>query len=400
MKKLFFGLLIISIGAFSFCKQNDQLTVRQKVKDFEYLYQTLKDNYPYFGAAKRQMGLDWLAEKENFLNKIKKTKNDREYILTLDSILRKLHDGHLDLLFVRAWQGGIKQYKMIAETDPEYEKWVSTLENPDARPLYWQQILNQSRTEQLTTSEQQPRRNPIPAYRDSIISKDKIGIMRIRSFSYSNITRDSGFIAPFLNKICDFDNLIIDIQNNGGGASLYWKNNIARKLIQNTVKFPVSFAVKAGSVNKYFDPEYFKNSTIIQKSTDHQKIPAEFFDGTYYLRTETDSVVPDHPIPFKGKIYLLVDGAVFSSSEEFAYFCKTTRFATIAGTRTGGDGIGNDPVIIVLPESGIIVRFPVLAGFNSDGSLNVEERTVPDIPLKGGNADERLRELIEYIKKK
>ena len=86
---------------------------------------------------------------------------------------------------------------------------------------------------------------------------------------------------------------------------------------------------------------------------------------------------------FNGKIYLLVDGEVFSSSETFAYFSKATKFATIIGERTGGDGIGTDPLITTLPNSGISIRYTGEMGLNIDGSANEEMRTKPDFEIKG-----------------
>jgi len=41
---------------------------------------------------------------------------------------------------------------------------------------------------------------------------------------------------------------------------------------------------------------------------------------------------------FNGKIWVLTNPKVYSSSENFIMFCKNTGFATLVGTSTGGDG--------------------------------------------------------------
>ncbi len=87
---------------------------------------------------------------------------------------------------------------------------------------------------------------------------------------------------------------------------------------------------------------------------------------------------------FAGKIWLLVDEYVYSSSEAFTVFCKDTGFATIVGSPTGGDGIGIDPVFLVLPNSGLIVRYSALFGLNPDGSSNEEFGTTPDLLSPAG----------------
>ena len=77
--------------------------------------------------------------------------------------------------------------------------------------------------------------------------------------------------------------------------------------------------------------------------------------------------------------WVLIDGGVYSSADKFACFCRSTGWATLVGTRTSGDGMGATPVLILLPESGLLVRFSVMAGENPDGSINAAAGTAPDL---------------------
>ena len=65
--------------------------------------------------------------------------------------------------------------------------------------------------------------------------------------------------------------------------------------------------------------------------------------------------------------------------ESFAAFSKETKWATLVGTTTGGDGIGMTPAVASLPNSGLVFRFPMSMGINSDGTINEETHTKPDI---------------------
>ncbi len=58
------------------------------------------------------------------------------------------------------------------------------------------------------------------------------------------------------------------------------------------------------------------------------------------------------PIGFDGKIYLIVNNKVYSAAESFASFCKDSDFATLVGGTTGKDGIGTNPLVFSLPNSG------------------------------------------------
>jgi Periplasmic protease len=110
-----------------------------------------------------------------------------------------------------------------------------------------------------------------------------------------------------------------------------------------------------------------------------KNLPPELKEDFKYYVDSNISYEPKNSIGFNGKIYLIVDSGVFSSAEAFAVFAKDTGFATLVGDKTGGDGIGFDPAVCTLPNSGYIFRFPLEMGLTSDGTSNFEHKTEPDI---------------------
>ena len=66
------GFLIIALFFLlnQLYSQENQLTKQQKVNDFLYAYNILKDNYPFFGVCKRTNGFDWLSRKNEFIDKV------------------------------------------------------------------------------------------------------------------------------------------------------------------------------------------------------------------------------------------------------------------------------------------------------------------------------------------
>ncbi|WP_333862852.1 S41 family peptidase [Chitinophaga sp.] len=273
--------------------------------------------------------------------------------------------------------------------------------SPD-RTEYWAKILNKKEVSQSATSKTKIKPVKKNNYSDTIISngQDRIAIMTIQSFSHLRIKKDKPEIENFLSNIKGCNTLIINIHDNGGGSEEYWQNNIVARLIQTPINYLMYPIIKDGEMNRHFYPQYFERGRILQQGYGLQRIPQELLTEKYYIKEEQDTITPNNPVDFQGKIYLLVSEKVFSTSEHFAQFCKTTGWATIAGERTGGDGIGSDPIIVRLPESGILLCYPALIGVNHDGALNFEERTIPDILIDGKNADERLSNLINYIREK
>jgi C-terminal processing protease CtpA/Prc len=88
-------------------------------------------------------------------------------------------------------------------------------------------------------------------------------------------------------------------------------------------------------------------------------LPSEALKMFKTYSKNTDVIIPQESVGFKGKIYLLVDSSVYSASEGLAAFAKGTGFAKVVGSRTGGDGLGMDPLVVALPNSGMCSGFPL-----------------------------------------
>lgn len=388
------GLLLLSLflfGTLTFCQTT--LSTRDKVKDFKYLYHTLKENYPYFNAEERMHGFNWLDNKKEYIERIKQTSGDSVYFAELRQIVKEMHSGHTDfvptlykdyLLDVYSKMGGERR-----------RAWVDVLEQVGDAPEYWCQFMDfKSKNTGKEISDHNSN------YSDTIIGN--IAIMTINSFDYKRIKGDSLRIDSFLNllPIKHIDNLIIDIQQNHGGAVKYWSKNIVSRLITDTITYISYPTCKHGSVNKRFLKEYLKSGEVANSSYNNEfiNLPQEVLDHKYFVKTSTMSIAPESTIDFSGNIYLLVSRKVFSSAEGFAQFCKTTEWAKVVGEKTGGDGVGIDPLIIALPKSKLLLRYPAIGGLNHDGSFNYEAKTDPDIHINAENNNERLEKLIQMIK--
>jgi hypothetical protein len=53
-----------------------QLTQEQKIQDFEQMFQTIEEGYPYLEVNQRLNNVNWIANKEKYLEQIKNTEND------------------------------------------------------------------------------------------------------------------------------------------------------------------------------------------------------------------------------------------------------------------------------------------------------------------------------------
>ena len=192
---------------------------------------------------------------------------------------------------------------------------------------------------------------------------------------------------------------IIDIQGNDGGSSEYIGTIFEALPSGKEIKLDVIMALRGGELCE----NLLRQDTWLSSKQDISHLPAlphyppelkEHFAkfGVFEF---------DFPAVTQGKIlkkYLLVNRYVFSSTEQLAAICKASGYATIVGSRTGGDGFMVDPLYITLPNSGMVFGMSVSMGLNPDGSSENEAKTMPDYIVDADNdPNAALNKALELI---
>lgn len=301
--------------------------------------------------------------------------NGKDY-LTYDYIRKKLYK--YPLMFMDYGNKPEKTFTVETQDGKTIEKTIEYRKLSEYLPLE-----NTSQNENVHTK---------------ILVKNTAAYVKINSMNMMTMKDDDKIILDFLKNVHDYPYLIIDIRGNGGGGDNYWMYNLVGHLINSYTPRTNYLAFRNGEYIKPFIDEklFFSNKPReIKYLPPNKNYPQELFkDFDKFIET-TYEVPPSNTVGFKGKILLLVDGCVYSSSESFAAFAKSTKWATLIGTTTGGDGIGYDPVIFSLPNSGLLIRFPCVMGLNPDGSANEETHTKPDIVI-----EQSLNDTLEAIEAK
>lgn len=383
--------------AITSCGNNKELSMQKKIADFDSLYVTLKENYMYFDVNKRVNKINWLANYESYKDRIKKTRNDAEFYHELNNILNDLNNGHTDLSFNNGYDSYLSLFEKYGEY---YRPYINEMKknNADKKNKKWRILIGTDEKNKVLIKKNEENKN-----RNIEISflKDKsIALLKIHSFGDEFIEADVDSLKLFITHASSYKKVIIDIRGNGGGNSLYWYKNIVPFFISNYLVYKTTLAFKNTNYMRKFKPDYFLNST--KNKPELPNLPPELINSNILFNTTIDTLHPSqNTISYKGEIYLLVDNKVFSSAEAFAVFCKQTQFAKIVGETTAGDGIGTDPGIYTLPNSGLVIRFTAEMGLNNDGSANEETKTIPDIKTKS-NSDSEIINLIhklQYVSK-
>ena len=205
-------------------------------------------------------------------------------------------------------------------------------------------------------------------------------------------------------------NLIIDVRGNGGGSDIF-----GRYLFTYLIEKPTA----------YFDSLYtttgIADTTFLFKHTDkdqewyYSNLPLvyQLSDGRFATKPEINQglrLLEPGDVPFKGDVYVLMNGRSASTTAEFTAATHFNNLATFIGEESGGayhGGNGGDFAQLNLPNSEIQVQIPLSRYvMNSNESRFVGQGTIPNFEvtrsiedvLKG--RDPQLEYTIELIKSK
>lgn len=352
------------------------LTQEQRVEDYDYFVQVLKESYPCWGLLDRE-GVDYEAIFEEYREMVSENQDDSMFFSAVYSTLFRLGmNGHLSMIEPSQLPGYQQSYSHLENRS----HWYDVLTNPVTAGKYPKlgQMLDEQNggaSGEITNDGTDSPEN-ITAL---IIETGNIAYLKINSFA-SDMNTDAPKIQAFLEQVKDYNHLILDITQNSGGSDNYWMQLIAAPLAKETLSSTNYALVRNSENNAPYLAEAFGEDELlpIDELSDLPRLADEDKRLATHFLKNTLTVEPTGT-GFSGQLWLLVNDRVYSSAEAFTVFCKNTGFATIVGTPTGGDGIGIDPVYLVLPNSGLIVRYSALFGLNTDGSSNEEYGTTPNI---------------------
>lgn len=214
----------------------------------------------------------------------------------------------------------------------------------------------------------------------------KIAYIQIKGFDMSCYQEDKETLDGLYKAYQDYDHVIFDLTENGGGGMSYFNDLMAAPNIDRTLSTNIYALVKDGALNrKIMDLSKYqpvsKMPSLPRLNQDDLKELDLFVPDTYTVEPSGSEKL------LKGKLWMLVNENVYSSSEYAAMFTKATGFATLVGRVTGGDGIGEDPIPIVMKNSGLIVRYSPVYGVTPDGAGSQEFGTEPDIYAADGESE-------------
>ncbi len=365
------------------------LTPAQRLEDYDYFVKTLKDSYLCLGVHDRE-NPDDPAERvfAGYREMILENDSDEAFYSAVYSSLYRLGPyGHLWIIEPEDYDGmldwcghedtsGRERWKELIEASEEQYKTLKTYLDSLGEDEGGGSWSGGEAGENLHTL---------------LLPEAGVAYLKVDSFltDYDpNYQTEAQAIRDFYNAAGGCTDLIIDLTDNSGGSELYWQNLLVPPLIDAPLSC-TNYALLADSENNrpyienVFAPE---DLHPIAELPDLPKLNRDGLEAATHFVESTLRVEPAaERAAFHGRVWLLVGPMVYSASESFSVFCQATGFATLVGAQTGGDGIGAlNPIMMRLPNSGILIQFTMMYGLNPDGSSSEEAGTTPDIPSPAG----------------
>lgn len=214
------------------------LTVEQRLEDFDYMWKIIEENYPFLEVNKRLNGEDWLANKEEYRNKIAAVKTDDEFLRRMRFVLSRLNNGHTNFIAKEEYPWFLNTY---VQAGFGYEPWINVFQQPNVLARYNQKPLaDQQSSNDIVNDMNSGEAGSQPGktsgnVKKVIIEPDQIAYLGMRSFGGNLMEMDCAEIRDFLKQVKDYKTLILDIRGNGGGNSNYWRINMVPLLINKPI---------------------------------------------------------------------------------------------------------------------------------------------------------------------
>lgn len=381
------------------------LTAEQKLSDFDTLCEILDISYPFWGEVE-QAGIDREIVYNTYRTNIENTDTDIEFFKEIGYFLNEFDGfGHLSALdgyMYGIYMDTISESNRVlsAKEKQGIEPLRKVLENPVSQNTY--HLLDQSHSgfrsiiglkeEYESADTENTEHTAKTSELVTSIYDERTAYIKIDSFELTNYQKDKEILESFFEEITDIPNLIIDLRDNSGGSDLYWRDLIVKPNAKGNMTSERYFLFNKSEITD----NYVSALEISESEIDElpELLLSQYKNCFTHYTTDTD-IFEVAENPYSGTIWVLIDDTVYSSSENFVMFCNNTGFATLVGTPTNGDGGMADPLLVSLPNSGLIVRFSMFYGLNGDGSGNEANGTKPDIIISEN--EDALTKCLEQI---
>jgi len=366
------------------------------LEDLSHLYNTLVANWPFVGVIYRTMGVDMhqlYIEARAHFETVDDIRSDNEFAIILNRLFIQpfSRHGHFDMLRSDFLRMHIEAFNnAVVAGDDWVANFLSEINNPATRALHGLTDEDFALPDMDNGGLSLVYATTPNNVQTRIIEYGRIAYVNILHMNSATMELDRITLLDFFHHVANYEHLIIDIRQNGGGISEFFPNLVMSPNISQPLETYFYMFTMDGDHNQHLMALHFGDwrsngvsnsafSPIHGDLLNHlvylNPFDAELLDLYYIWHGGIDPIY-DEAI-FGGRIWLLISEWNFSVAEQAAFFSKQTGFATLVGQTTRGDGLGFQPLVLALPNTGIVVRYSSIYGTDPLGRNNQEFGTDP-----------------------
>lgn len=363
--KIFLLVLLLILGFFGYKYINSrpaeykQLIPKKYIlRDFDELCNQIENSYMNLPQTKKYKDTDFLSLKPNFKSKIKlesgKKKDEmttQEVFDLYNDILKKLYDSNVRI------------------TDKHTFNEILQQDNHN-------QILNNLSMKRYSNLAEEIPEKTFRAY--SIDNyKDALSV-KVSDFDSVNIQQDAQIFSNILKTNKKKNKIIIDLRDNDSDNLDYAINVIIKPLLKSDINVEFNVANKTQPIisKNILDRNgiSFKTTENVAniKINDNQKNIKYITNFNLAIKKSEEQ---------KCDVYILQNKNTRNSADFVCQIANRTKFATTVGETTSGNGLNIVHTYKALPNTGLIIEYPLGQGLNEDGTTNEEVGTIPAIKL-------------------
>lgn len=363
--KIFLLVLLLIFGFFGYkyinsrpAEYSQMIPKKYILRDFDELCKQIENSYMNLPQTKKYKDTDFLSLKPNFKSKIKlesgKKKDEmtaQEVFDLYNDILKKLYDSNVRIADKHTFNEILQQ------------------DNHN-------QILNNLSMKRYSNLDEEIPEKTFRAY--SIDNYKDALYVKVSDFDSVNIQQDAQIFSNILKTNKKKNKIIIDLRDNDSDNLDYAINVIIKPLLKSDINVEFNVANKTQPIisKNILDRNgiSFKTTENVSniKINDNQKNIKYITNFNLAIKKSEEQ---------KCDVYILQNKNTRNSADFVCQIANRTKFATTVGETTSGNGLNIVHTYKALPNTGLIVEYPLGQGLNEDGTTNEEVGTIPAIKL-------------------
>ena len=332
--------------------------------DYACLWDALREDYPFIPCIE-DMGIDVEKIERDYAGRAEKCSDVNEFADVISELFYQMNNlAHLAVIDASSYD----EYRDLAEAGVLDEAYRELILDAETCKTYE----SMSRKDKDSAGSK-----AVPQIR--YYADERAVYMRFQTFSHACFERDRKVVADVLEQYPEAENIIFDITGNRGGSDYYWMENIVA---------PFGGEYSHESILYFRDTPLTRRFGLMDKAVELSSLETievipESIAALNLSHMRVNTVrCPDYgnsEIEWAHlKRWLLIDGGTYSAADGFSAFCREAGWAELIGTQTMGDGGSAAPLMIRLPDTGLLVQFSCAVTLNSDGTVNAIAGTLPD----------------------